>query len=77
MLPANGHNKTHSMFKLHASCQHSLGCGGASYTPSDVQRPLQHGSCRALLKQCCASDSHRDPKVPWEVGFQADNSPNL
>lgn len=77
MLPTNCHKMTHSMFKLHTSCQHSLCCGGASYTLSDVQRPLQHGSRRALFKQCCDSDSHRDTKVPWEVSFQAGNSPNL
>lgn len=55
MLPANCRNKTYSMFKLYTSCKHSLRCGGANYTLSDVRSPLQHRSCRVLLKQCCAS----------------------
>lgn len=76
MLPVNCH-KTHCMFKLHTSCQHSLWCADASYALSDVQSPLQHGAHRALFKQCCASDSHRDPRAPREVGFQAGGSPNL
>lgn len=51
MSPANFHKMTR-IFKFHMSCQHSLACDGACYTLPDVPRPLQHGSHRALFKQC-------------------------